>query len=655
MPSQGSQSFSQSSPLCLPLAKFSYATVSGEGVAPIPWLHIGNKKALFAIFETSPVQLEDGRIEQRQKFKVLQDPEVMEELDLNALSVEAHRSLMEKPKGSMSIDPEVNIVVQVPLIAIKYPLPSGQIRRFQIRFSRNEDYYEAMKMLSRADVPTVEAGTFPTRKPPPAPRSVARSLVAPSDSASQMGRSIPRQREHPTNDDALSLFRPVPTVMSAMPPPQMFPVPAQGGKYSLSVRPPPDGDLRTAQAPDLQPAYPKSNISLSTATTLVPGGQRLTFRAVQDQSEPEGLGDIRNGQSTRASPPRPGFETSRRDIGLGLRGGQLAPTVTRSEVNSHSHSQLGRGNGDVGSGKGQSDRHLTGLEVDSVLTGTTTKGKGKRAATNKTTKTPVAKKPRPAASRKTSTTKQAEDKRVPTVDELLQQPGYSLLPNTTTVGAPCNPRVEDYTTELVQTRNLEIAETDYEADQLQTQGSPFLGSTTNRHMTRSVSRALSSIPLQHARESGGRVHQATLPPCTPADQIMSSPATPASPVTQTHTSAPPQPTSLSETSSNTRVPQSSGAPPVTDSALLAVAQQCLSTDPAFDLSSAKSRLDAWLKLPEPARALALRAYFCDLVMTEGFSQLCKSVDMFWEGAVLEGKMMMMTAARAANEGVEEED
>ena len=79
MPSQGShgsQKLSQS-PLCLPLLKFSYATVSNESIVPIPWIHLSSRNALFAIFETSPTQLEDGRTEERQKFKVLRDPEVM--------------------------------------------------------------------------------------------------------------------------------------------------------------------------------------------------------------------------------------------------------------------------------------------------------------------------------------------------------------------------------------------------------------------------------------------------------------------------------------------------------------------------------------------------------------------------------------------------
>lgn len=76
MTSQAPQ-FSQSSPLCLSLVKFSYATVSNDSVVPIPWIHLSSKNALFAIFETCSVQLGDGRTEERQRFKVLKDPEVM--------------------------------------------------------------------------------------------------------------------------------------------------------------------------------------------------------------------------------------------------------------------------------------------------------------------------------------------------------------------------------------------------------------------------------------------------------------------------------------------------------------------------------------------------------------------------------------------------
>ena len=65
------------SPVCLALLKFSYATVPMDSVAPVPWTHISSKQNLFALFETIRTRSLDGTIEERKKFKVLRDPEVM--------------------------------------------------------------------------------------------------------------------------------------------------------------------------------------------------------------------------------------------------------------------------------------------------------------------------------------------------------------------------------------------------------------------------------------------------------------------------------------------------------------------------------------------------------------------------------------------------
>ncbi|KIW99174.1 uncharacterized protein Z519_00837 [Cladophialophora bantiana CBS 173.52] len=659
MPSQGSQILSQLSPLCLPLLKFSYATVSNESIAPIPWIHLSSKDALFAIFETSPIQLEDGRAEERQKFKVLQDPEVMEELDLNALSVEAHRALIQAPAATAVNVPHVAIIVKVPMIAIKYPMANGQIRRFQIRFSKNEDYYEAMKMLSRANVPTVEAGTFPDHKPQAAPRPAAPSLVAPSDSASQVGLSIMGPRNY---DDmsALSLSRPAAAAQSAMPPPQMFLAPAQPAQCPSRVRPLADGDSRSAYVSDLGPRYPKSNISLSTATTLVPEKQQPRFRATQPRPRPEDGVDVHSRQSTRVCQQHLGFQAPRGETGLGLRGGQLVPQTTIAEVNDQSCSMPSGGDADSASEKGRKYRQPTSVEANNSepTTTATAKGRGKRGVANKAAKTPAVKRPRTAATRKkTATKKSQEDKRVPTVDELLQQPGYSLLPDGAITKPRSFSRAQNNLAESDQTKGLEIAETEYDVDQPPAQGSACLGGTATRHITRSASRVLSSVPIQRAAGDDRHVYKTAPPPCTPADQTITNALTPASPVAQAHTTAAlAQPMCLSHSGEPEATPDSQAQTPplpVTDDVLLGLAQKCLSADPAFDLCSARSRLEAWLSLPEPTQATALRTYFCELIMTDGFSQLCRSVDLFWEGAILEGRMMTMTtAATELSAGIE---
>jgi hypothetical protein len=71
---------SESSPLgsiCLPLVKFSHATVPISSVAPVPWIHISSTRELFASFDTLTIKNSNGTNEERKKFRVLRDPEVM--------------------------------------------------------------------------------------------------------------------------------------------------------------------------------------------------------------------------------------------------------------------------------------------------------------------------------------------------------------------------------------------------------------------------------------------------------------------------------------------------------------------------------------------------------------------------------------------------
>lgn len=64
-------------PTSFPLSKFSFATVSGELVKPVPWMHLSDKGHLFAAFEQITQPECDGEVEQKSQFKVLAGPEVM--------------------------------------------------------------------------------------------------------------------------------------------------------------------------------------------------------------------------------------------------------------------------------------------------------------------------------------------------------------------------------------------------------------------------------------------------------------------------------------------------------------------------------------------------------------------------------------------------
>lgn len=64
-------------PTCFPLAKFSHATVSGDLVKPIPWIHLSDKGHLHAVFEedSRPSQLDNAN--GNTQLKILADPEVL--------------------------------------------------------------------------------------------------------------------------------------------------------------------------------------------------------------------------------------------------------------------------------------------------------------------------------------------------------------------------------------------------------------------------------------------------------------------------------------------------------------------------------------------------------------------------------------------------
>lgn len=71
MPSQISQLPESQGLIVLPLAKYSYATVSADYTAPLPWTHISENK-LFAVFVTTRTQVA-AEIEDQQRFRIVRD------------------------------------------------------------------------------------------------------------------------------------------------------------------------------------------------------------------------------------------------------------------------------------------------------------------------------------------------------------------------------------------------------------------------------------------------------------------------------------------------------------------------------------------------------------------------------------------------------
>lgn len=64
-------------PTCLPLHKFSHATVLQNSAGHLPWKHIVSQGDIFAVFETVRTLNADGTTKDSNRFKVLQDPNIM--------------------------------------------------------------------------------------------------------------------------------------------------------------------------------------------------------------------------------------------------------------------------------------------------------------------------------------------------------------------------------------------------------------------------------------------------------------------------------------------------------------------------------------------------------------------------------------------------
>ena len=77
MPSHASSQLPVVGPASFPLSKFSFATVSGEYVKPIPWTHVSDRGHLFAVFETVSLSKHNGTNYEKSQFKVLAEAEVM--------------------------------------------------------------------------------------------------------------------------------------------------------------------------------------------------------------------------------------------------------------------------------------------------------------------------------------------------------------------------------------------------------------------------------------------------------------------------------------------------------------------------------------------------------------------------------------------------
>ncbi|KAJ5513384.1 hypothetical protein N7463_002936 [Penicillium fimorum] len=142
--------------LRLAIAKFSHTTTAIDHVGPLTWNHIPGNGDLACIFEKF---LDSGPVPSKMIQQVVRGDEILEQLDLvfftRMASMQAQ--LIPPPRSHFAV------VVKSPCLAVKYPyggtryrLLTAQIRRFQIKFTTERDYFTALALLNEINCPLTE-------------------------------------------------------------------------------------------------------------------------------------------------------------------------------------------------------------------------------------------------------------------------------------------------------------------------------------------------------------------------------------------------------------------------------------------------------------------------------------------------------------------
>ncbi|KAL2870510.1 uncharacterized protein BJX67DRAFT_345943 [Aspergillus lucknowensis] len=131
------------------LAQFSYTITSNGHRGPFNWNHVYGNGDIVGILEkcTTP---SPGKV----VLKVLHGHDTLEEINITELAKELKSQIHSKQDGPKV--PAVSVVVRSPCLAIKYPLVNSRLRRFQIKFSHDRDYYSVLSTLSEVGCPFSE-------------------------------------------------------------------------------------------------------------------------------------------------------------------------------------------------------------------------------------------------------------------------------------------------------------------------------------------------------------------------------------------------------------------------------------------------------------------------------------------------------------------
>ncbi|KAL3437339.1 hypothetical protein BDV09DRAFT_193039 [Aspergillus tetrazonus] len=158
------------------LAKFSYTTLSINHRGPLTWSHVFGNGDLFAVFE-SYAALSSTRV----LFRVVHNGwETLEEVGITDLVKESEE---QRRSQDGSRRPAFAVVVKLPCLAVKYPQGAGYVRRFQVKFSSDRDFYSALATLSDINCPFAESNV-----------SSVRPMSGPTSSLSNLAQFDPVSR-----------------------------------------------------------------------------------------------------------------------------------------------------------------------------------------------------------------------------------------------------------------------------------------------------------------------------------------------------------------------------------------------------------------------------------------------------------------------------
>lgn len=558
-----------------------------------------------------------------------------------------------------------------------------------------------MKMLSRANVPTVAAGSFPAH-PKPQHAALANQLT-PNDSASQKGNSnyasMAYEQQHdfmgPNPSGQISGL-PVSAQMSMAPP--AFAASALGNPQSRPAGPLPlHGILWPGPSHKHQPAGTQSHVSLSTATTLVNNRGQLGVH------DPHGHQDMDNFLPTTRLQGNGIFANARQEStldhesSLGLPPRRTLPfpsmSVLDNEVRSPAIPQANICSDQVGSAAAAAAITTSNSKRNESVPPPSPKvtGKRKRAAPKSTTKAARAKKPRAPAKRKKTASKPTDDARpVLTVEELLEQPESTIarrLSRTKSIKSAQNdtnpPPIPLPTPKPNEAEAPDSALPEHDTCR---EPSLSLGCPSRRRTLRPASPTLSTPQIQTT--TGTTRPQTTVAtdtqadnndehnrecdpyPCTPADQIINA-CTPGSPSVP-HVG--PQPVMIPTKMVDTSITTPQGRPTehlslgpdvninmtATSSTITRThnptnrlqterevevhrdntsASDVLFTNPTS--AQALAKINDWSQLPPPERRTVLRSHLTHLIMQPSFLSLCQDLSAMWETEFLMGKLANM--------------